>query len=172
MKWVLLAVGVLAGLVAVMWVVGSMLPKEHVATRMARYSQPPEKIWEALTNIEEMPKWRTELKSIQRLPDMDGKPAWVETSSHGEMPIVVVEWNPPRRMVGKINDPKLPFGGTWTYEITPVEGGATLRITENGEVYPAIFRFMSRYIFGYTATIETYLKNLGTKFGESVTAQP
>ena len=172
MKWLLIVVGLLAGLVALMWIVGSLLPKEHVATRMAQYRQPPEKIWEALTNIEEMSKWRSELKSIQRLADVEGKAAWVETSSFGEMPLVVIESAPPRRLVAKINDPKLPFGGTWTYEITPVAGGATLRITENGEVYPALFRFLSRFIFGYTATMETYLKNLGTKFGETVTPQP
>ena len=31
------------------------------------------------------------------------------------------------------------------------------------------FRFMSRYVFGYTATIETYLVDLGHKFGEETT---
>lgn len=172
MKWVLIVVGILAGLVALVWIIGAMLPKEHVATRMARYKQPPEKIWEAITNVEGMPSWRTDLKGIQRLPDEDGKPAWIETSNSGEMPITVIAWEPPRRMVGKINDPKLPFGGTWTYEIAPADGGATLRITENGEIYPAPFRFMSRFIFGYTSTIEAYLKSLGKKFGEEVTPQP
>ena len=173
MKVALIVVGIVVGLLLLIWIVGALLPKEHVATRVARYKQPPEKIWEALTNIEEMPKWRTDLKSIERLPDKDGKPAWVEDlGSFGKMPLQVEVFEPPRKMVARIADPKLPFGGTWTYEITAVDGGATLRVTENGEIYPALFRFMSRFIFGYTSTMETYLKSLGRKFGEEVTPQP
>ncbi len=49
------------------------------------------------------------------------------------------------------------------------EGDATLRITERGEIRSAFFRFMARFIFGYTSTMETYLRDLGTKFGEVVT---
>ena len=45
-------------------------------------------------------------------------------------------------------------------------------ITENGTVTNLFFRFMSRFVFGYTATIETYLVDLGTKFGEETTPQP
>jgi hypothetical protein len=31
-----------------------------------------------------------------------------------------------------------------------------------------IFRFMARFLFGYTGSIETYLRDLGAKFGEPV----
>ena len=172
MKWVLIILGTVVGIVAVAWIIGALLPRTHSASRMARYNQPPEKIWAALTNIEAMPSWRTDLKSIKRLPDHDGRPAWVETSSFGEMPLYVELSDPPRRLVCRIADPKLPFGGTWTYVITPVDGGSALRITEDGEIRPALFRFMSRFIFGYTSTMETYLKNLGRHFGESVSPQP
>ena len=34
-------------------------------------------------------------------------------------------------------------------------------ITENGEVYNPLFRFMSRFVFGHTATIDKYLEDLG-----------
>jgi hypothetical protein len=172
MKWILIVLGVLVGLAALMWVIGAMLPKDHVATRMARFSQPPEKIWEALTNAEAMPSWRKDLKSVKRLPDRDGKPAWVETSSFGDMPLYVETAEPPLKLVTRIADPDLPFGGTWTFEIAPADGGATLRITERGEIRNAFFRFMSRFVFGYTSTMETYLRDLGAKFGENTTPQP
>ena len=160
------------GIVALAWIIGALLPKTHSATRMARYNQPSEKIWAALTNIDTMPSWRTDLKSIKRLPDKDGLPAWVETSGFGEMPLYVELSDPTRRLVCRISDPKLPFGGTWTYVITPADGGSTLRITEDGEIRPALFRFMSRFLFGYTSTMETYLKNLGRHFGEVVSPVP
>jgi len=171
-KWLLIIVGVLVLLAGAIWVVGAMLPKDHVATRMAQFKQPPEKIWEAITDVAGMTSWRSGLKAIERRPDRDGKPAWVEKSDMGDMPLEVTEWHPPQHLVTRIADPELPFGGTWTYEIAPAEGGATLRITERGEVRPALFRFMARFIFGYTSTIETYLNDLGRKFGETTTPQP
>lgn len=169
MKWLLIVVGVLVGLVAVAWIIGSLIPREHVATRAARFKQPPEKIWEAITNVEGMTSWRRDLKGIERLPGQDGRPAWAETTSFGKMPLEVTEWEPPRRMVTRITDPELPFGGTWTYEVSAADDGATLRLTEKGHIKPALFRFMARTIFGYTSTMEQYLKSLGAHFGEQVT---
>jgi hypothetical protein len=40
-------------------------------------------------------------------------------------------------------------------------------ITENGEVYNPIFRFVSRFIMGHTATLDAYLKSLTTALGEN-----
>ena len=71
-----------------------------------------------------------------------------------------------RRELLPLDVVSLGLGGTWTYEIRPEEDGSTLTITENGSVSNLFFRFMSRYVFGYTATIETYLVDLGHKFGE------
>jgi len=72
----------------------------------------------------------------------------------------------------RIADPKLPFGGTWTYEISPLaDGSSLLRITEAGEIYNPIYRFAARYVLGYSKTEEQYLSALGAKFGENVTTE-
>ena len=168
MKWALMIIGVLVILVVAVWVIGASLPKEHVASRKARFGQSPETVWAAITNVDGFTAWRKDVKSVKRLPDEDGKAGWVETMDMGEIPLRVEESTPPRRLVTRIADPNLPFGGTWTFEIAPEGNGATLRITESGEVRPALFRFMARYIFGHTATVEAYLKALGAKFGEKV----
>jgi uncharacterized protein YndB with AHSA1/START domain len=172
MKWVLIVLGSAVALIALMWAIGSAVPREHTATRLALYRQPPEKVWAAITEVESMPQWRKDMKGVKRLPDVNGMPAWVETLGTGEMPLQVEEWDPPRRMVARIMDDNLPFGGTWTYEVASAEGGSALRLTESGFVKPAIFRFMARFVFGYTSTMEQYLKDLGRKFGEDVTPQP
>ncbi len=173
LRRLLFVVGILVGLGVLLWVAGAMIPREHVATRTARYAQPPEEVWRAITDAEGQVAWREGVTSVRRLPEENGLPGWVETSSFGEMPLRVLSWEPPRRMVIRIADDTLPFGGTWTYEIAPVQGGGcTLRITENGFVEPAMFRLLSRFVFGYTATIESYLTSLGRKFGEQVTPEP
>jgi hypothetical protein len=65
----------------------------------------------------------------------------------------------------------LPWGGTWTTEITAAPGGSTMRITEDGYVNNPLFRFLSRFVFGYSDTLDSYMKSLGAKFGEQVTIQ-
>ena len=166
MKWVLWIFIVLGGILILISLIGWMLPKEHSVTREARFHQPPDAIWKAITDIDAMPSWRQGLKSIKHMPDQNGMTAWAETSDSGTIPFETVTSRPPSKLVVRIADPKLPFGGTWTYEITPVAGGSSLRIREDGEVYNPLFRFLTRFVFGYYGTMDTYLKSLAKKFGE------
>lgn len=110
--------------------------------------------------------WRAGLRNVKRLPDRSGLQSWLETTDSGIIPFETTVLEPPRKLVVRIADPKLPFGGTWTYEIRATPEGSALRITENGEVYNPIFRFVSRFVLGYTGTIDAYLKSLAKKFGD------
>jgi uncharacterized protein YndB with AHSA1/START domain len=175
LTWLWILAGVVAGLIAlvgVMALIGRALPQAHVASRRGHFRQPPEALWAAITDVEAFPAWRPDLKRVERLPDRDDRPVWREVGRHGSIPLEQLEAQPPGRLVGRIADPTLPFGGTWTYEVAAAEGGSTLTITENGEVYNPVFRFLSRYVFGHHGTLETYLKALGQKFGETVVPQP
>jgi hypothetical protein len=68
-------------------------------------------------------------------------------------------------MLLRISDPSLPFGGTWTFDITPVAGGCVLRITEDGIVYNPIFRTLGRFVLGYHMSILGYLRSLAAHYG-------
>lgn len=167
MKWMLWTLAIVIGSLVVVVLIGWMLPRDHEATRAAQFRQRPEAIWAAITDVDAMPSWREGLKSVKHLPDRNGLPAHVEVTSSGEIPLETVEMTPPRRLVARIAGDNLPFGGTWTFEITPEGGGATLRITERGWVSNPIFRFVSRLVLGYTSNLEMYLRSLGRKFGET-----
>jgi hypothetical protein len=41
-----------------------------------------------------------------------------------------------------------------------------MRITEDGEVYNPVFRFVSKFVMGQTATLDAYLKAMGNAVGE------
>lgn len=164
MKWVLMIVGVLAGLMAIMLVIGKLLPVAHTASRRAEFKAPPEKIWQLLTQFADYPKWRKELKQVETLSEK----AWKETDSHGQViTFELQEARPLEKMVTVIADKNLPFGGSWTFELKTNAATTTLTITENGEVYNPFFRFMSKYVFGHTATLEKYLENLKSALGEN-----
>jgi len=166
MRWTLwIFLGVL-GMVILVVTIGWLLPKDHVATRVARYHQPPEALWSAITDVDAMPSWREGLKSVKKLPDRNGLPVHVEVTGAGDIPLETIEMTRPRKLVARIAGAKLPFGGAWTFEITPVADGAMLRITENGYVTNPVFRFMSRFVLGYAGEIEKYLQSLARKFGE------
>jgi len=160
----------LAAVVVAVVLIGMALPQAHVARRRATYRQPPEVVWQAITTIEEFPRWRSDVKRIDRA-DHDGRIAWREIGRNGELPLEIVEAQPRARLVTRIAGAKLPFGGTWTYELAPAAGGTTLTITENGEVYNPIFRFVSRFVIGHDATANSYLRALGGKFGENTEPQ-
>ena len=166
MKWILWIFVFFAGILILIVLVGYLLPKQHTVTREARFRQPPEAEWKAITDIDAMPSWRQGLKSVKRLPDQNGLPTWVEATDSGDFPLQTMVSQPPSKLVVRIADPKLPFGGTWTYEIPALPSGSVLRILEDGEIYNPVFRFLSRFVFGYSGTIDAYLKSLAKKFGE------
>ncbi|MEK6409420.1 MAG: SRPBCC family protein [Acidobacteriota bacterium] len=168
MKWFLIVVGVIAALIAVVAIIGSLMPKGHSASRTTVINKPPEVLWQAMTDCAAFPQWRADVKSVEVISDRDGHRVWREDGKNGKMTLETVEANPPSRLVLRIADPDLPFGGTWTYDLQASGSGSRVTITENGEVYNPIFRFMSRVFFSPTASIETYLKALGKKYGEDV----
>ena len=79
---------------------------------------------------------------------------------------------PPRRIVAVVADSSQGYGGSWTYALAAEGGGTRLTITERGFVDAPLFRFMAKFIFGTTRTMETCLEDLGRKFGETVTPAP
>ncbi len=160
MKWLLLVLLVLVVSAALVFAIGALLPIQHSASRRANVNAPPETIWRLITDVDRFPAWRSGVKSVQRLPERDGRPQWIEETTSGRITLAVDSMEPPRRLVVRIADPELPFGGTWTYELAPAGRGTTLVITEHGEIYNPLFRFMARFVFGYEGTLASYLEAL------------
>jgi uncharacterized protein YndB with AHSA1/START domain len=164
MKWIFIAALMIATLIALVAVVGSWLPRSHRASRDRMVAASPEAVWNAITEVEAFPAWRSDVRKVERLPDRDGRRVWVEEGRSGKMTFVAERSEPSRLLVARIADPDLPFGGTWTYEIAPAGGGSRVTITEDGEIYNPLFRFVARFILGYERTIASYLAALEKKF--------
>jgi uncharacterized protein YndB with AHSA1/START domain len=166
MKWitmVFLVVLALGAVVALAALVGWRLPRGHVISRQRLFPVTPEAVWAAITNVDAFPSWRSDVKRIERLPDREGRPVWIEDGTSGRVTLAAERMEPPRLLVVRIADPDLPFGGTWTYEIAPDPAGSRLTITENGEIYNPLFRFMARFVFGYEGTMASYMTALDTQ---------
>ena len=155
---IVLAVIVVAAIVVT--AIGYALPKAHVASREQVVSRPAGEVFAALRDVNSYPNWRSDVTRVELLA---GTPAvrWREHGSNGAIVFEFQQLEAPHRLVSRIADPSLPFGGTWTYVLTPEAGGTRVAITEHGEVYNPLFRFMSRFVFGHTATIDRFIEDLG-----------
>jgi hypothetical protein len=162
LRWVLLG---LVGVIIVAGVVGFMLPAEHEAWRSATFRAAPAAVYSTVHEFAKYPEWRT---GVTRM-DVVKEPAGVLVTEHGPngvIPYRIEVAQAPSKLVMRIADPDLGFGGTWTFDITPNDSGSDLVITENGVVSNPFFRVMSKLFFPPTATIETYLADLKRRLRE------
>jgi uncharacterized protein YndB with AHSA1/START domain len=121
------------------------------------FAATPQDVYDLIADIEAYPQWWTDIESVEMLPSADGRVRFRQHSNGESISMEVTDAVPPARFVTRIADPDQPFGGTWTFEITPENTATRLTITERGEVYDPLFRFMSRFVFGHTGTIDSFL---------------
>jgi hypothetical protein len=138
MKWVGIAAAALAALAGIITAIGAQLPRDHVASRTLRVRRTPEEVWPALT----------------------------KAMANSDLPVDILENDPPRRLTSRVKETEKMFGGTWTVVTAPAPEGTTLSITENGWVANPIFRFVSRYVIGHHATMDGTLKTVARELGE------
>jgi hypothetical protein len=168
---VVAVVGGLVVLVGIMALIGSQLPKNHVASRSILLRKSPQDVYAVIRDFASTPKWRADVKQV----DVEGSPGgpvyFREVAKHGTVNYELIEDVPGQRMVTKIRDTDLGYAGQWTYTLAAENGGTRVTITEDGEVSNVLFRFMSRYVFGQTSTIDSYLTSLANHFGEQAVPQ-
>ena len=151
-------VAVLVAIIAVIAIVGYFLPQDHVASREASIEGDPAALFGIITDVGRYSEWRSDVSRIEVLGSAPLR--WREHAGSDVITYEATVVKPPHLFVVRIADPDLPFGGTWSYEMNSDGGRTRVTITERGEVYNPIFRFMSRFVLSQTATMEKYLAAL------------
>jgi uncharacterized protein YndB with AHSA1/START domain len=164
---VVAVVGGLVLLAGVMALIGSLLPKTHDVSRSIVLRKSPQDVYAVVRDFASMPKWRADVKQVDVEATQGGPVYFREVGKHDTVNYELIEDVPAERMVTKIRDTNLGYGGKWTYRFVPENGGTRVTITEDGEVSNVLFRFMSRFVFGQTSTIDSYLTSLAKHFGEA-----
>lgn len=148
--------------------IGLLLDEKHTATRETVLAAAPQAVWASITDFSNAPSLRPGLSRVDVLPPVNGLPAWREVERSGKaISYAVTESQPPSRLVVRLIGDDQPFAGVWTYELTPAGSGTRLRLTENGEIYHPVFRFVFHLFLNQAATIEQYLGALEAKHGKS-----
>jgi len=159
MKWLIYAGLAVVLIAAAVVLIGAALPKGHVVSCKMVLKASPSDVFALIAGPSDWRGVKYELLTENPLQ-------WRESDSSGAITYERVETVAPAKIVNRIADPALPFGGSWTYEIAPSGTGTELTITEHGEVYNPLFRFVSRFIMGHTATIEKYQRDLAGRLKE------
>ena len=167
----LAVLGALAAAVLGLLGAGALLPREHEAARRVRLRQPPAAVWARIRDHAAEPDWRPKLDRVERVGG-GGPERWKEISGRSAMTFETVEAVEPVRLVRRIADEGLPFGGTWTIAVEADGEGCAVAVTEHGEVKHPLLRAISRYAIGRTRTIDGYLRALAASFGESAAPEP
>lgn len=150
----------LVGAGCLVLIVGWMLPVKHEATVTTTVAGTPQEAYAAVAAVTGWPDWLEGTKSVEMLESVDSRTRFRQHSTDGPLVLEIVEAQPGLRLVTRIADPGQPFGGSWTFEFSADAAGARVTITEHGEVYNPIFRFVSRFVFGHDRTIRNFLASL------------
>ncbi len=158
LKWGALALVVCLVLaIAAAFAIGACLPRHHIATRARKLAAPRAAVWALISD----PRghWRRGLAAVT--VEADGR-RWREGAGDDAVCYEVVESDGMARLVVRIADDqhRLPYGGRWIYRLADDGDGTRITITEDGEVRPAMWRFVARFIIGHARTIERYLDDL------------
>jgi len=171
MKWLVRVLVALIGLFAAAFGIGAMRSTNHTVSRYVEFSKPPEQVWAVMLDRLNQPTWRLDVTKVESAAAPNSKPRWKETMSDGMVVTMEErEIDPVKKLVVDIADPDLPFGGTWTYQLSASAKGSRLQITEDGFVKPPLFRFFMIFM-DPADTMTKYLTFLGRKLGETVTPQ-
>ena len=169
MLWLLAGIGVLALLAALIGGIGSALPKTYSVSRRAQFNRSRWDVWKTITDYPQQVTWRDDLGHVERVPGRGGMELWRETGRRRQALVFeTVESVPPRRLVRRIVNDDLAFGGSWAFDVDEVGEVTVVTVTEEGEVYNPFLRFVSRVVVGQTAAIDRYLRALGKKLGADV----
>ena len=166
MKIALIAGGCVVAVIVAVIVIGLLLPKRHVVTRSASYRATPEQLFRLISGEQ---NWRPDVLRCETSTETDGRVLQRETTRNGEtVTYELAERVEPTSIQRRIVTKNLPYSGAWSFSLKPEGESTVVRITENGEVYNPVFRFVSRFIVGQTRTIDTYLQNLGKATNQQI----
>jgi len=170
-KVLLIVLGIGAGLIAIVFVVGFFLPETYTAQVQFNIARPPEEVWAAVADYQKNPLGGAMRKGTQPLPNVNGLPAWTEDLGDTRLRIETREATPPNFVRRYVKDEMVSMDGHWEIRIEPAGGGS--RVTASNEIHvrtgtwhAPIFRVMLSMVNGARRGLEEYSTHLAAGFGE------
>ncbi len=142
---------ILLAFTAVFLVLGLMSPKEYKGSLGKEINVSQDKLWDILTDIENVPNVREEIHSVEVLSSSNGKvDMWNEYIAGGSkfFKFKITERVPKTKLSNKILESNVGIEGGWTYELENRGPNKTfVRMTEDSKATDLFMRGYMK-IFG------------------------
>jgi uncharacterized protein YndB with AHSA1/START domain len=179
--WILLgllgAVALVVGLlVLVLTTLGKKIPVEHTATSFIQIAASPERVFEAIADIEAYPTWDKATTRVHLLPGKGEMQQARVHRGHNSFVLMRTRCDPPKLLERTIADDRKAFNGTWLYRVSAAASPAInreaceVKLTETGRVNNAAARAVMKHVFGYHMYTNKHLESLARKFGTEARA--
>lgn len=146
----------LAAFIGALALFGATQPREHEVSRTVELEAPPAEVFTVLEDREAYPCWRTGVTDVR----VDDGSRFVETTDGEAVAYEVTERAAPHRLVVRIADDDLPYGGQWTYALAPKGSGTALTITEAGFVDNVVMRGIASLFIDPATSMEQFQADL------------
>ena len=126
MMWIWIAAASLLGLVALVFLVGTLLPERTRARGRLDVPLSPAEVWRRLADFERHPMSAGMCRGTERLPDENGLPVWIEDLGSSKFRVQTVEAEEPRRIVRRMTDQVVPMTARSVIELEAIGSGTRL----------------------------------------------
>lgn len=152
-----LAAGV-AAVAAVVFAFGYTLPQTYENSRTVELDRPADEVYAVVSDFRNYPNWWPEVTRIEVMVDSPQRTTYRQFMMSNQMVILRQrEATPPARYATEFDDPDLPYGGWWSFEIVQTgENRSKLTIAEHLEIYNPLYRAYARVVTGYTGRIDSF----------------
>jgi uncharacterized protein YndB with AHSA1/START domain len=143
----------LALLVALVLLVGWLLPATREGRAETTIAAPPDLVLAAIADVEAQPDWR-DIGTVTRT-----ETGWVERTARGER----IEFVAEEMTVERVNlrfTSDAGYSGEWQATLVPVDGGTQISVLERATVPSPVGRNIARLMFDPTEFAQTYLAAL------------
>ena len=121
-KWIALAVAGAAFVLVLVTVIGFFRSPLLAAEASVEIARPPSQVWDFLSNMENVPRWSTEVKNVTKVSDEPKR--YRMTGTGGTADVEIITFEPPRRYVSRMAESAMGTSGEWEITVEPVEAGA------------------------------------------------
>ena len=160
----------------VLKLMGEQIPVEHTATSYIVVAAPPDKVFDAVADIQSHTEWAKGTTRVHMLPEKDGMQQARVHMGRNSFILLRTRCDPHKLIERTISDDHAHFSGTWLYKFAPVAGslegreGTEVRLTETGRVGNPVARAIMKRFVGYHAYTHRHLESLARKFGTEAKA--
>lgn len=169
MKILKIAAIVIVSLIVLIFLIGSLLPENFATEVKLTINRPPEEVWAATQNFERHPIGGKATKRVERQPDENGLPVWVEDLGQTKLDVKTLAADAPTHWKFTVEDRVVRMKFESENHIEPAAGGSRIHGVTRMSLplrswHVPIFRIILR-ISG-NAGARDYWTNLAHDLGE------